>query len=523
MAVAASACDRNEDILDSPYPDYQSIEGVSHDMLELGDKLDDPYTVENMTKALARVYPSTKGSVALLNPTDIYVRFLPETEEQYRTLVSLSPALSDHPLDYEIVREGDYYHDPSIPIGEYTWMYAVLPSDTKLPAGIRAEVLDRCYIPDNLKTTRSAEAGEYDWRRVVEESFRMTGNGDMLGLLESNKTKGSDAGPSGRISLVDEHFNDGRPTGVSGVQVCANVFVNTSTCYTDDEGYYTMEKRLSGTPRYRLIFSNTDGFSIGMNLILVSASVSTLGKASSDGLSVLVDKDSDYRLYYRCAVNNAASNYYLMCRRTGITLPPADTRIWLMRSLPSSSCCMLHHGAVVENDLLKDYLGDYTSLLKHLLPDITIGLSEVNDIYAVFSLTSHELAHASHFSTVGCDYWDRYTEFVVRSFVTSGWKIYGNGDENNAGYCEVGEDWAYHMENKLHAQRYPGHVWNAGSNYWFKPQMLDMLEKRGLSSQKIFKALLPETHSKDKLRAKLIELYPEFKTDVEEAFRRYSL
>ena len=29
--------------------------------------------------------------------------------------------LLDHPMDYEIVREGDWYHDPGVPEGEITW------------------------------------------------------------------------------------------------------------------------------------------------------------------------------------------------------------------------------------------------------------------------------------------------------------------------------------------------------------------------------------------------------------------
>lgn len=519
LAIACS-CDRNEDILDNPFPDYSDLTGLTHGMIEIGEKLEDPYTVENMTKALKSLYPTKASDVALLAPTDIYVRFLPANEAQYMLLCKACPNLSDHPLDYEIVREGDYYQDPSIPEGEYTWMYAVLPSDTVLPKGVRAEILDRCYIPDNLKTTR-VDPGfpDIDWAAVEMESFRLTGNENMLD--RRGGTKSAPSGPCGRIAVVDEHFNSGRPCGVSGVKISANVFVNTCSCTTDDEGYYSMEKRFSSSPRYRIIFANEEGFSIGMNLVLFPASVSTLGKASAEGVSVLIDKNSDYYLFYRSALNNAACDYYRLCRENGIELPPSDMRFWLVRFLPSSSCCMLHHGAVLDNDLLKEYLGDCSAILKYLLPDITIGMSEVKDFYTVYSLVNHELAHASHFSVVGRDYWDRYTEFIVRSFVTSGWKAYGNGNENNSGYCEVGEMWAYHLENAVHARRYPGHVWNAGSNFWFKPQIFDMLVRRGLTSAKLFKALQKEVCTKELLCDKLLELYPEFREDIKETFLRY--
>ena len=42
-----------------------------------------------------------------------------------------------------------------------------------------------------------------------------------------------------------------------------------------------------------------------MNLILVQASVSTMGKGSVGGVSLEVTKDSDRSLFTRCVVNNA--------------------------------------------------------------------------------------------------------------------------------------------------------------------------------------------------------------------------
>ena len=42
---------------------------VEHGMIVLGDKLDDPYTVENMQKALSSVY-GTKAERISINATD---------------------------------------------------------------------------------------------------------------------------------------------------------------------------------------------------------------------------------------------------------------------------------------------------------------------------------------------------------------------------------------------------------------------------------------------------------------------
>ena len=84
------------------------ISALSHGMIELGEKLEDPYTVENMQEAVARLYPTRAGSVSI-KATDLYVRFLPKTEEEYALLLSKGLKLTDHPVDYRIVKEGDYY------------------------------------------------------------------------------------------------------------------------------------------------------------------------------------------------------------------------------------------------------------------------------------------------------------------------------------------------------------------------------------------------------------------------------
>jgi hypothetical protein len=61
-------------------------------MIVLGEQLEDPYTVANMEEALASVYPTKAGRIAL-DPTDLYVRFLPKDEAQYDALLALGLVL----------------------------------------------------------------------------------------------------------------------------------------------------------------------------------------------------------------------------------------------------------------------------------------------------------------------------------------------------------------------------------------------------------------------------------------------
>ena len=127
---------------------------VEHGMMVLGKHLQDPYSVSNMTKALESLYPTKAGSVDV-DETHLYVRFLPASEDQYECLLEMGVQMLDHPLDYEIVREGDYYHDPNIPEGEITWQYAVVPPDFPFPEDINYEILDHCHITEHEVFTRS--------------------------------------------------------------------------------------------------------------------------------------------------------------------------------------------------------------------------------------------------------------------------------------------------------------------------------------------------------------------------------
>lgn len=488
---------------------------VYHDMIVLGKQLDNPYKTENVRKAYTSLYPTKSREE--IETTDLYVRFLPKDDAEYDLLTGMGVTMLDHPVDFEIVREGDYYHDPSINDMDITWQYAVVPHDFEFPS-VRYEVLSECFIAENSAGTKVSD--DVDWDAVEREAYRLTGNEDML----VPQTKASRRNPKGRITIVDEDANGGKPFGVAGVRVSCNVFVKFSHTYTDRDGNYEIPAKFSSKPRYRIVFKNVKGFSLGFNLVLVPASVSTLGKASAEGLSYTITRQSDVTLFRRAVVNNATYEYIGRCSEDdmGIMTPPGDLRIWLFKNIKAGSAVMLHHGAFVQNALFAQYLGIYSLLIQFFSPDITLGMSGRNDYKAIYREACHELAHASHFAQVGKKYWDKYIMYIVESYLKSGGTTYGSGSEGaNAGYCEIGEMWAYYMESMMHKERYGGAIPSFGTSYWFYPQIFRYLEERGFSRSEIFKALTDDVTGRDKLQLKLIELYPDRKITIEQVFNRY--
>ena len=488
---------------------------VFHGLIELGEKLEDPYTVENMQKALNRVYPTKSGRVDIY-PTDLYVRFLPSSDADLQRLKADGLYLLDHPMDYRIVREGDYYIDPSLEEDSITWQYAVVGHDYAFPEGIPYEILDHCYISEHDPDTR---ASGIDWRLVEEEAFRLTGNGDML----APAVKSGAQRPSGRITLSDPGFCGGKPVGLAGVMVACNVFVKLGFTHTDRDGYYTIPLEFTSDPRYRLVFQNDKGFSVGFNLVMLPASVSTLGSGGPAGIDYTVTQNDDSFLMRRAAVNNAAYDYLSRCtpQDLNISAPPSDIRIWLIPLLKQSSAPMLHHGAGLDHELVKQYAGDYAVAVKMFLPDITIGTMEADTFSAIYGATVHELAHASHFAQVGTEYWTPYIAYIIRSYLMEGNLAYGSGSGEGAGQCAVGEMWAYFLGSTLNKDRYGGSLPSYPSWLWFRPEVLSCMYERGISRSEIFRALKPSVTSVKALHDELLRLYPEKQVLIDNSFTRY--
>jgi len=515
------ACDGS---LFDPFSEIVDVDGeaLGHEQIVLGKQLADPYSLEAMSEAFNSLYETKVGRVEL-EATDYYIRFLPKNKEEYYALEDSGIDLLDHPMDYEIIREGDYYHDPEIEEGQITWQYAVVRKGMVYPKHIQHEILDKCYIPEHSLDFQTTKALGVDWEEVERKSFVLTGNEKMLSDPLAKAGEDSDVYPTGSITISDPQYSQ-EPLGVKGVKVSCNVFVKTASTYTDDKGNYTIESKFQSKPRYRIVFKNKYGFGIGFNLILQPASASTLGKGPVSGVSLHINSDSDRKLFTRAVVNNTAYEYYEKCKTPGsaIKMPPGNLRIWLFQKMESSCSAMLQQGAYIDDSKIGDYLGEFSILLKMFLPDITLGLKDLDSYDDIYSVANHELAHSSHFMKVGVDYWDRYINYIITSFVSSGFVTYGSGVEEDHGYCEVGEMWAYYVQSMLYNQRYPGSDKAFGTNYWFYPQIFMYLDDRGLGYHKIFAAMTADVKDRDVLQKKLVSLYPQFKTTINQAFNRYN-
>ena len=116
-------------------------------------------------------------------------------------------------------------------------------------------------------------------------------------------------------------------------------------------------------------------------------------------------------------------------------------------------------------------------------------------------------------------FWGSYIRYVIESFVTEGGRPYGSGLADGAGYCEIGEMWAYFLEASLFKDRYGGSM--PSYSYWFKPEIFSYLYERGMTRGEIFRSLKGSVTSTDDLKEELIRLYGEREDAIRQTFNRY--
>ena len=118
----------------------------------LGRRRNNPYEIHNMLHAYDLLQDYRNNFiVGNVRPevNTLYYRVLPTDSTELAILsADTSVIYFDYPLDYDIEQWGGYYHDPSLPNSNYTWLYAVIPINHPLPHISSLEVLQECYIPN---------------------------------------------------------------------------------------------------------------------------------------------------------------------------------------------------------------------------------------------------------------------------------------------------------------------------------------------------------------------------------------
>ena len=437
---------------------------------------------------------------------------------------SLELELFDYPLDYDIVVEGNYYHDPSIPDDQITWQYTCVRPNFEFP-DIDFEVLERCFIPEENGEPTKAGSCSFEL-----ECAAISRAGLPAKYQPQARTKAFGLGvkPSGTIMVYND--NTGISESLKGAKIRCHYLVNISSSYTDINGHYAINNKYVCNPHYAIVYDNTKNFIIWGNYAFVAAANHNLGYQANTGYDKTVDTSEDGWKW--AVINNAAYDYYEMCSNEGILPPPDNLKIWCWPNASSSSAPMLHHLIGINIPGLSGMLvavlisgvaapitaavSAATIFINSALPDITIGMTHgsatPHSNYSEHYYTVwHELTHSSHFAKVGETLWAPYINYIV---LKGG---YGDGTSTSVdrNICELGESWAYAN------QRYESGIPYYGSSCWFAKSIssINMLMNSSILSRKqIYDCLTKDVKSINDLKAKLIVKHPTKSIQINAAF-----
>ena len=233
VGIMLYSCQNENDFIENP---SNKISNINH--FQDVKKLQNPYTVKNMRKALENIkiklkkkQISGKRSISNLNisTSHYYIKFKPENEEQEGIIKrDSSMVLSDYPLDYEFT--DDYLKNrPELPEGKLPTYWVAVPIGKTLPSNVPYEIIEELYIPEEDATfnseikeskkggTRKGEINDNEdvLRHLLNEAYALTDNEEDL-LKDSNDQSrwffGSKWYPSGTLKIWDDNVGNSTTT-----------------------------------------------------------------------------------------------------------------------------------------------------------------------------------------------------------------------------------------------------------------------------------------------------------------------
>ena len=339
----------------------------SDGMMVLGQELQDPYKLSNMQQAYANI----TGAKAQLQPTHLYMRFLPKNEEELYLLKNIE--LFDFPLHYEIIQNGDCYHDPELPAEAITWQYAVIPIDTTIPENIQQELIYEVFIPNY--DTDGSKSGLLE--AIEDEAIRLCGYSDML---QQNASKGlfSKWTPSGTIKVWDDVLLKYIP--IHGAKVQVRWLTHIEKDFTDANGNFS-------TSSFRFDVN----YSIKWERADFDIRSGNWGQAWYNGPKLgsawYLNIDKGGMSWVYAHIFRAAHMYYYGHSSWGIKSPPKDGKL-LKQSIKIGA--MDKSGRAHFFDFNKFFTTPQIKVFRK-----NSSGRELQSI-ELFGTTIHELAHASH-------------------------------------------------------------------------------------------------------------------------------
>ena len=501
--------------------------------MKTGEKLDNPYSVQNMRNAFSQYNRENPNSRfqrrAPIEATHLYIQINPTTKEHLIALNELDGAedgsivLHDFPLDHEITTEGDYYHNPADESDLFNPVYTVIPVGFNLPAGLPYQIIEQVYQPGEeeydvetlslkLMGWENEEGCEgskvkCDASETVKDKAPIGPQTAPPAAIET-KLFGKRFRPHGYVMVENtdlastDPVNKMQPLRQAKISIGRGIWWRYT--HTDDNGYFRSPKKYRGKVRIRAKWrSNIATIRKSWNEMLgiqVSDHLMTL-KKSNNGRTMNILFGDD-RLWYKGTVHNGLVKYNDFAAANGISQLISGANVWVWRkgSGAASTPMFKHHRNLASMasiagigqsqfwDVAVNSIASYFINLipARLRPDMLFtGLKHYDRAAGYVSTAEieqvvfHESGHYSHSRQVGAWHWAKLVAAEMGNSLLHG-DSYVDGSEPSmtAGkHISLAEGWATFVEYKAMLDL-NGRVRASGTNHWtYESSAIELMEK----------------------------------------------
>ncbi len=445
----------------------------------LGKKLDNPYTIENMQKAYDNLRKKYNSSAKLnennqvVKVSHLYIRWLPKSWAEYDELKNdRKLMLFDIPLDYEVVVNGNKYHDKTIPADLPTWQYTVIEKDYKYNKKIKYEILAEAYLPEKdkeLKDKNGRFAAGFTAEELINEALTITNNPDYLIPFTSKNAKVAWR-PGGYVKVYDTRLGTIIP--VQGVYVRARRFLSIESGVTKADGRYDAGGTFGGGADYALYWEAAD-FDVRSGA-LGQAWVNGPHLASDWNVKFTGGVDRFYAHVFRGAWRYHYGDIDDLCRPGRMPDPRFAGAI--NAAIKYAAYNSLGTGAEGINYGNWTVFGTNPNIgVWRYQNDINLGVMEL-DSDEIFSTTIHETAHSTHIRVLNLIQFANVSKFIRESWAT-GIELFITTLEYSPYLSNYG-NFNYSQPNLGRPLSYANQYWkkDIGDNYDYSSIFIDLVD-----------------------------------------------
>lgn len=464
----------------------------------LGEKLPNPFTVENMKTAYSILGGSSTDNIV---SNQKYVRFLISNPEESKKLEERGLILSTIPLDYEVLQYGTFYNDPRL--NNQTWMYTTVPPNFDF-TGFQFQLIDDLFLPNLMIGTTQYNSifNSFDHEDLIDQALKLKGYGNET-TEKSIKYR-----PKGYIK-VQQKIISTTTVPVKKLQIRSRWWFDWGIGYTDDNGYFecSAQYRKNRNVSIICIFENQyvniraiKGVQFWDMFFTERKNIGQYQNANLESINYLFQNSNDIntdtkRKWMACHAINSIREHHVYCAQNGVTTPPLHLNLWLTNANSNNISLSTYAAAPMLKQMSNSSLlvngvqlllvatghpwyAVAIQVLEQFPPDITYNYSQSDMFYENSDLITqifyHEFAHASHYNKVGNNFWLNYIQYIVAN------GGYGNPTDSGSGRIAISEAWAEFCSDRFAHLKYGlntsiGNSWlteienftpYAGTSFW---------------------------------------------------------